>query len=262
MKLCVSDRCFFPWGTWQSSRTIVSLAKDLGYQRVELHPTWGICKEYLLHKRLLCSVKDICSWHIDWRQDRKYDKAPFYKKITHQSSQLFPLSGLAVNTLQKLEKQYQRPVVIHWPENITQYQHPILELHRQLSLGPKQLEKLLANKSIKGLVIDTAKFDGWIKYHQLTKEKTQIIRRFRKYICEIHLRIKSKADLNSFFTSRKSRSISLAEHLIKNKIGDRVVVEAGWPDAGQVSNLWRLDRKKTIDIHNNITRFIKKHIHL
>lgn len=258
IKVCISDRCFFPWSAFRNSKKIVDLAKDLGYEGIEFHPTWAVCLEVLLNGKLSCQTKKISSFHIDWCQDTIHDGYKFFTrdflKPTHQ---LFPPSFLATRVLQKLEKKYKKQVVIHWLENIEQYKNPILELHSLLPIGLGELEEYFEVGKIKGIVIDTHKFSGWMRFNKLKRSSEEILKKLIKQVSEVHFRFKYEDDVKALSGNKETDTIRIMKQLIKLGYQERVVIEAGWPDAGEVSNLWRIDMVKTKKIHTQIISFLK-----
>jgi len=258
MKICVSDRCFFPWSAFKSSKRVIKLAKDLGYEEVEFHPTWNIWGEFLTRKKLVCKAEDISSFHIDWRQDISHDNYGFFtRNFCKLHYHLFPPGFLAVRTLQKLEKKYKKQIVIHWLENINQYQNPILELHSLLSIGLKELEAYFKQGKIAGIVIDTHKFLDWVKINKIKESSYSILKRLMKMIVEVHFRFKTDKDIKFLSGGPDTNSIKIIKQLIKLGYQGRVVVEAGWPDAGTAANLWQVDMAKAKKIHAQIVNFLK-----
>jgi hypothetical protein len=81
LKICVSDRCFFPKSAVMSTQSIVALAKSFGYEQVEFYPTWAVWWETSTKGKLSCQLKDVSSFHINWREDRRNSGQGFLKRI-------------------------------------------------------------------------------------------------------------------------------------------------------------------------------------
>lgn len=256
-KIIVSDRCFFPRSAFMSTKAVVRLAKSLGYQQVEFHPTWAVCWEVLVRGELSCAASDISSFHIDWRQDRVEEGLSFGKRLKHCPSHLFPFTIFATKTLQILEKQYKKQIVIHWQKNIKEYQRPILELHEKLTVNLKQLEEYFKARKIKGVVIDTHKFLGWMKVNKQGKDYHLMLKRLINNVAEVHFRFKYDEDVKALFKGKATDSIKIMQKLIELGYQNRVVVEAGWPDAGVVANFWKIDPVEAKRIHEKIIGLLR-----
>jgi len=251
MKICVSDRCFFPKSAFMSNKAVVGLAKSLGYNKVEFHPTWAVCWEILTKGRLSCKAEDISSFHIDWRQDRIYGGDPWFKRLTNIQSYLFPPTKIATKTLQKLERLYKRQVVIHWEGNIGEYKDPILELHSFLDIGLRKIKDLVKEKKIKGVVVDTDKLAGWLERHK--EKENRVLKKLLPDIYEIHFRFGYKQDINKSLAIEKTHSARILKKLLKLGFEGRVVVEMGWPDKGSVAVLKKYGLAK---VHKKVVEFL------
>jgi len=253
LKICVSDRCFFPKSALMGSKAVVSLAKSLGYEQVEFHPTWAVWWEILTKGRLSCQPKDISSFHINWREDRRNKGMSFVKgNFLVKHSWLFVFESMGLWTLKKLEERYQKPVVVHWPEDFDCYQHPIVELQSFLGLNLKKIEEKLKKGRIKGVLIDTDKFTGWLKAEKEKEEKS--LKRLFPHIREVHFRFGHKENLDPGPIKAKTKSASLMRRLVKMGYQGKVVVEMGWPDPGSIEILKKLGFKKT---HRRIIDFLE-----
>lgn len=257
MKICVSDRCFFPKSAFMNSRAVVKLAKSLGYEQVEFHPTWGVWLEFLAKGKLSCQRADIASFHIDWRQDTIQEGASFWDRLKYLPSHLFPSTSLTTRAMRKLERKYKKPVVIHWQKNIEEYKEPILELHGYLPVGIRQLEKYFKAKKIGGVVVDTDKFSEWMKANELDGNAELILKRLIKKVAEVHFRFKHKEDIKAMFGEKETKTIKIMKKLLKLGYRGRIVVEAGWPDAGRVASFWQIDKGKAKKLHSQIIDFLK-----
>lgn len=254
LKICVSSRCFFPKTAFTSSKEIVKLAKSLGYSQVEFHPTWSIFWEMLTRRKLSCQSEDISSFHVSWREDALPFGLGFFKRnFLTPVYWLFPPEPLGTKAIQKLEKIYQKPVVVHWPEDFVRFRSPLLELQWPLKLNLKQVEKAIRTKSIKGVVIDTYKLKGWLEDQK--EKESMVLHRLFPYIGEVHFRFKQQKDLESLFGGRKTDTIRVMERLLKMDYQNQVVVEMGWPDVGSLKTLGSEGTKK---VHQEIIRFLIK----
>lgn len=235
-----------------SSESVVRLAKSLGYEQVEFHPTWAVWFEVLTKGKLSCQSGNISSFHISWREDGR--TLGFIKKnFLTPAFWLFPLEPLGTKTLQKLEKKYRKPVVIHWQEDFDRFESPILELHAPLGMRLRQIEEKIKAKRIKGVVIDTDKFAGWL---EKTKEKEDLaLKSFFSYIKEVHFRFRQREDVQSLSGKKETKSTKVMRKLVKMGYRGRVVVEMGWPDPESIEILRREGLKK---VHQEIVKFLKK----
>ncbi len=252
LKICVSDRCFFPKSAFMSSKAVVELAKSLGYEGVEFHSTWAVWWEILMKGKLSCQSEDISSFHISWREDGKYLGLNSFKAFFNPDYRVFPFEPLGTNTLQKLEKKYQKPVVIHWREDFVKFKSPILELNGFLDMNCRQTEKEIKRGRIKGVVVDTDKFTDWLKSAE--ERENQALRRLFPYIKEIHFRFGYKEDLNPRSVGKKTKSARVVKKLVEMGYKGRVVVEMGWPEPGSVETLKNLGLK---EVHRRIVKFLK-----
>jgi hypothetical protein len=253
LKICVSDRCFFPKSALMNSKSIVALAKSLGYEQVEFHPTWAVWWETLTKGKLSCRSRDISSFHINWREDRRNTGQGFIRRnFLNTWSWPFVFESMGIWALQKLEKKYRKPVVVHWPEDFDRYRYPIVELQSFLGLNLKRIEDKLKKGEIKGVLIDTDKFTGWLKAEG--ERENHVLRRLFPYIKEIHFRFGHKEDLDPRSVGKKTKSARVMKKLVEMGYKGRVVVEMGWPDSGSIEVLQKLGLKKT---HQKIISFLK-----
>ncbi|MFC1727330.1 hypothetical protein ACFL0Y_02285 [Patescibacteria group bacterium] len=254
LKICVSDRCFFPGSAFKSSKKVVRLAQELGYEGVEFHPTWAVWIETLTKGRLSCEAKDIYSFHISWREDgQRYWQGSWFGKVTLPAYNLFPFEPFGTKVLQKLEIEYQKPVVIHWQEDFGNFQETYLELHAPLGMDLNRVMKALKQVKIQGVVIDTDKFRGWLEKNQL--KEGAVLRELFPYIKEVHFRFGHREDLDLFSGKIKSKSARLMKKLVKMGYRGRVVVEMGWPDKSSVEILEREGFEK---VHQGIINWLRK----
>lgn len=253
LKICVSDRCFFPGSAFKSSRTIVNLAKSLGYEQVEFHPTWTVWLETLVKGKLSCRASDISSFHISWREDGIHDGYSFFKRsFLVPAYWIFPPEPGGTNVLKKLARQYRKPVVVHWPEDFNKYKKCLLELHGSLSLNREAIEKLLKKGQIKGIVIDTDKFSDWILRHK--EKESRVLRRVFPYIKEGHFRFRQQKDVQALLGKQESKTVKLMRKLINLGYKGRVVVEMGWPERELVEVIKQQGVEKT---HQMIVKFLR-----
>jgi len=253
LKICVSDRCFFPKSAFMSSKAVVKLAKSLGYERVEFHPTWAVWWEVLRKRRLSCRSKEICSFHINWREDGRNAGFGFIKRAFLVSAYyIFPPESWCNQTLQKLEKKYKKPVVIHWREDFNRYNSPLLELHSSLGMNRRRIEREIKNGRIRGVLIDADKFASWL---EATEEReNQSLRRLFPFIKEIHFRFRCKEDFESLSGGREAETTRLTRKLVEMGYKGKVVVEMGWPDPGSIEVLRQEGVKK---VHQKIVKFLR-----
>jgi hypothetical protein len=160
---------------------------------------------------------------------------------------------MGIWTLKNLEKRYQKPVVVHWPEDFNRYQYPIVELQNFLGLNLKRLEGKLKRGEIEGVVIDTDKFTGWLKAEEEKEDKS--LKKLFPHIKEIHFRFGYEEDLDSHSIQGKTKSARIMEKLVKMGYRGKVVVEMGWPDPGSIKILKKLGLEKT---HQQIITFLKR----
>jgi len=253
LKICVSDRCFFPKSAVMSSKAIVKLAKSLGYEQVEFHPTWAVWWETLIHGKLICSTGDISSFHINWREDRRNRGMSFLKgNFLVKHSWPFVFESMGIWALKKLEKEYQKPVVVHWPEDFNRYRYPIVELQSFLGLNLKKIEKALKKGELKGVLIDTDKFTGWLEAEK--EKENQSLKRLFPFIKEVHFRFGYRENLDLASKGRKTKSAKVMRKLVEMGYQGRVVVEMGWPDPGSIEVLQKLGLKET---HRRIINFLE-----
>lgn len=252
LKICASDRCFFPKSAFMSSKAVVELAKSLGYEQVEFHPTWAVWWETLIRGKLSCQAEDISSFHISWREDGQHDGLNSFQVFFNPNYRVFPFEPLGTKTLQKLGKKYQKPVVIHWREDVDRFKSPLLELHGPLEMNWQQIEKEIKKGNIEGVLVDTDKFSDWLK---ATGEKeNQALRRLFSYIKEIHFRFRHKEDVEPLSGGKETKSARLARKIIEMGYQGRVVVEMGWPDFGSIEVLRQEGLEK---VHQEIVKFLK-----
>jgi len=245
LKICVSDRCFFPKSTFMSSKVIIKLAKSLGYEQVEFHPTWAVWWETLRRGKLSCQPEEISSFHISWREDGQHDGLNSFQVFFNPDYRVFPFEFLGTKALQKLEKKYQKPVVIHWQEDFAKFNSPLLELHGPLGMNWQQIEVAIKRERIKGIVIDTGKFEGWRK---LTGEKeNRVLPNLFPYIGEVHFRM-------GYVGGKEKESVRIMKKLVKMGYQGRVVVEMGWPDPDSIEVLRQEGLEK---VHQRIVKFLK-----
>lgn len=245
MKICVSDRCFFPRSAFTSSKTIVELAKSLGYEQVEFHPTWAVWWETLMRGKLSCQSEDVSSFHISWREDGRNMGLGFFKSLFNPDYRIFPPEILGTKVIQQLEKMYKKPVVVHWQEDFDRFKLPLLELHGPLGMNWQQIEVAIKRERIKGIVIDTGKFGGWLK---LTGEKEdRVLPNLLPYIGEVHFRM-------GYVGGKEKESIRIMKKLVKMGYQGRVVSEMGWPDFGSIEVLHQEGLEKA---HQRIVKFLK-----
>ena len=255
LKICVSDRCFFPHCAFWCSQKTVKLAESLGYEAIEFHPTWAIWIESMFKNKLNCHPDKISSFHASWREDaRSYWQGSWLGKIIYPAYNIFPPEPLGTKTLKILEKRYQKPVVIHWQQNFTHFQKPILELHGLLKMNKRQILNAISKKEIKGIVIDTDKFKGWLKENK--DSEAQVLKDLFPHIQEVHFRFGHQENLDLFSNKVTSNSAKLTKKLIKMGYQGKVVVEMGWPDKGSIKILHQLGLKKT---HQEIINCLKKY---
>lgn len=253
LKICVSDRCFFPKSAFTSSKAAVELAKSLGYEQLEFHPTWAVWFEVLVKGKLSCQSSDICSFHISWREDGRNAGFGFIKRtFLVPAYYIFPPESWCNRTLQKLERKYKKPVVVHWREDFNRYSSPLVELHSSLGMNRTQIEKEIKKGAIKGVLIDTDKFSGWLK--STGEKESQSLRRLFPYIGEVHFRFRYKEDVDSLSGGRETNSVKLMKKLIKMGCKEKVVVEIGWPDPEAIEVLHKLGLE---EVHRRIVEFLK-----
>jgi len=253
LKICVSDRCFFPKSAFMSSKSVVKLAKSLGYEQVEFHPTWAVWFEVLIRGRLNCQPDGISSFHISWREDGSYFGRGFFERISFPAYHLFPPEPLGTKTLQKLEKKYKKPVVIHWPEDFARFKSPLLELQWPLKMNLRQVEKTIQKGDIKGVVIDTYKLASWAKDRR--EKEDMALKKLFPYIGEAHFRFRHQEDVQPLSGRKETKSVRVMRKLAKMGYKGRVVVEMGWPDPGSIEVLHQEGLKR---VHQKIVKFLKK----
>jgi len=252
LKICVSDRCFFPKSAFMSSRAIVKLAKNLGYEQVEFHPTWAVWFEVLTKGKLSCQSGDISSFHISWREDGRNMGFGFLKNLFNPDYRIFPPEILGTKALQQLEKRYKKPVVIHWQEDFERFKSPLLEIHGLLRMNRRQIEKEIKGGRIKGVVVDTDKFTDWLE--ETEENESQALGKFFPYVKEIHFRFRHKEDVDPLSGGKETKSARVVKKLAKMGYGGRVVIEMGWPDSGSIEVLRQEGLKK---VHQRIVKFLK-----
>jgi hypothetical protein len=253
LKICVSDRCFFPKSAFMSSKAVVKLAKSLGYEQVEFHPTWAVWFEALTKGKLSCQSSDICSFHINWREDGRKGGFGFIKRaFLIPAYWVFPPECLSNLTLQKLEKKYRKPVVVHWREDFDRYRYPIAELHGLLRLNLERVEEMIKNGQIMGVVIDTEKFDGWLE--KTGEKESQTLGRLLPFIKEVHFRFRNKEEVEFLLRGKESKSAQLMMKLVKRGYKNQVVVEIGWPEKGAMEILKAEGFER---VHKKIINFLK-----
>lgn len=254
LEICVSDRCFFPRSAFEGSRTTVERAKNLGYQKVEFHPTWAVWLESLVKGKLSCQSEDISSFHISWREDGRHNGYGFFKRnFLVPAYRIFPPEPFGTKTLQKLEKTYKKPVVVHWQEDFERFNLALLELHGPLGLDGDQVENEIEKGTIKGVVVDTDKFSDWLK--TAGESKDQALQRLFHLIREVHFRFRDQRDFASLSQEQKSESVRLMEELVKMGYNGRVVVEIGWPDPESIEILRQVGQE---EVHLRIVKFLQK----
>ncbi len=252
LDICVSDRCFFPKSAFMSSKAVVKLAKGLGYEHVEFHPTWAVWWETLTKGKLSCRVDDIASFHISWREDGKYGKLGFIKRnFFFLPFWIFPPEPLGTKTLQKLVKKYKKQVVVHWQDDFDCYPFPLYELLKTLGISRAQIEKEVKKGRIKGIVLDTRKFAGWLRTTRETEG--QSLRELLPYIKEVHFRLRYKEGVQAVSGNKETETTRLMKKLIKMGYKGRVVVEVGWPDQGPIEVLRQEGLEK---VHQKIIKFL------
>jgi hypothetical protein len=235
-----------------STKAVVELAKSLGYEQVEFHPTWAVWWETLTKDKLSCRARDISSFHINWREDRRNEGMSFIRgNFLIKHSWVFAFESMGIWALRKLEKKYRKPVVVHWPEDFDRYQYPIVELQSFLGLNLKKVENELKKGRIKGVLIDTDKFTGWLE--ATGERENHVLRRLFPYIKEIHFRFRHQEDAR-LSRSKKTKTVQLMEKLVGMGYKGRVVVEMGWPDPGSIEVLQKLGLK---EIHRRIVKFLE-----
>jgi len=253
LKICVSDRCFFPKSAFMSSKAVVKLAKSLGYKQVEFHPTWAVWFEALTKGKLSCQSGDISSFHISWREDGRNMGFGFFKRnFLTPTYWIFPPESLGIKTLQRLERKHRKPVVIHWQEDFARFRSPLLELHGPLGMNRRQIEKEVRKGRIKGVLIDTDKFSDWLR--GMGERENQSLRRLFPYIREVHFRFRYKEDVELLSGGRGTKSVELMKKLVEMGYKGKVIVEMGWPDPGSIEVL----RQEGQDVvHQRIVEFLK-----
>lgn len=251
-KIIVSDRCFFPWSAFRSSRKIVQLAKSLGYKQVEFHPTWAVCWEALTKGRLSCKAGDICSFHISWREDGVGAGLGFLKRTLMPTYMIFPFKPLGAWVLQKLEKVYDKEAVVHWPWDFKKYKKPILELHSFLEIDFEKVKALIGEKKIKGVVVDTDKLAGWCKRHK--GDEGRVLKELFPFVKEVHFRFGHRRDIGESLDIERSNSARIIKKLLRLGYKGRVVVEFGWPDKESIKIL---KRDGFENIHKKIIGFLQ-----
>ncbi len=253
LKICVSDRCFFPKSALMSSKSVVDLAQSLGYEQVEFHPTWRVWWEVFTRGKLSCLARDVCSFHINWREDRRKAGYGFIRaNFLVKHSWLFAFESMGIWALQKLEKKYKKPVVVHWPEDFDRYRTPLLELHCSLGMTRVQIEKALKKKEIGGVLIDTDKFTGWLEAED--ERDNQALRRLFPFIKEVHFRFGHQENIGLRFIKGRTKSAKVMKKLVEMGYRGRVVVEMGWPDPGSIKVL---RQEGLIKVHQRIIQFLK-----
>jgi len=250
--ICVSDRCFFPKSAFMSSKAVVRLAKSLGYEQVEFHPTWAVFWEVLTRGKLSCQAGDISSFHIGWREDGVGAGFGFLKRMLMPTYFIFPFESLGTLALQRLEKVYKKQTVCHWPWDFEKFKNPILELHSFLHFGLREIKDLVKDGKIKGLVVDTDKFDGWLKRHK--HGENWALKKLLPDICEVHFRFGYKENIGASLNIGKTNSARILAKLIKLGFEGRVVVEMGWPDKRSVFVLKKYGLEK---VHKEIVGFLR-----
>lgn len=253
LKICVSDRCFFPRSAFSSSKRIVELAKSLGYEQVEFHPTWVVWFGVLTKGKLSCQPDDICSFHMGWREDGRNMGFGFIKRtFLVPVYYIFPPESWCNQTLQKLEKKYKKPVVIHWREDFERYKTPLVELQDFLNINLRKIENEIKREKIKGVVLDTDKFSGWLRTNG--EKENQALRRLLPYVKEIHFRFRYKGDAQPLSGGKETKSARVMKKLVNMGYRGPVVVEMGWPDPGSIEVLRQEGLEK---VHQKIVKFLK-----
>lgn len=252
LKICVSDRCFFPKSAFESSKTIVKLAKSLGYESVEFHPTWAVWFEMTSKGKLSAETASISSFHVSWREDGKYFGLNPLRVLFNPNYRVFPFGFLGIKTLQKLEEKYGKPVVVHWPEDFSRYKKSLLELQWPLKMNLKEVEKAIKEKQIAGVVIDTGKLIGWLK--DQNEEEEKVLKTLLPHIGEVHFRFRSQDDVNLLSGRGETESARLMKRLVKMGYCGRVVVEMGWPEEGALE---ALRQEGLVKIHKRIVNFLQ-----
>lgn len=231
---------------------MVKLAKNLGYEQVEFHPTWAVWFEALVRGKLNCQPEDISSFHISWREDGQHDGLNSFQVFFNPNYRVFPFEPLGTKTLQKLEKKYQKPIVIHWREDLDRFKFPLLELHGPLGMNFQQIEKEIKKGRIKGVLIDTDKFGDWLK--ETEESEDQALERLFPHIKEVHFRFRNKEDVEPLSGGKETKSARVMKKLVKMGYRGRVVVEMGWPDSGSIGVLRQEGLEK---VHQKIVKFLK-----
>lgn len=252
LKICVSDRCFFPKSGFMSSKAVVELAKSLGYKQVEFHPTWAVWWEVLMRGKLNCQPEDISSFHISWREDGRNVGLGFFNNLFNPDYRVFPPEILGTKVIQQLEKMYKKPVVTHWQEDFIKFKSPILELNAFFGMNRAQIEKEIKRGRVKGVAIDTDKFTDWLE--EVGEKENETLARFFPYVKEIHFRFGYKEDFKLLSSGRETKSARVVKKLVKRGYKGRVVVEMGWPEPGSIKVLRREGLEK---VHRSIIEFLR-----
>jgi hypothetical protein len=238
-----------------SSRDIVDLAKEVGYEGVEFLPTWRFVREIKKYGKLLANKQMVVSGHRDWRFDRvmmaRLDNKPDWKyQLREKADLLFPTSGACLSALRKFQKYYEVPVSVTWFEDTKNFSPVMLELWG-VDQGINQ-EKLLrwlkSDPKERGVVIDTAKIGKWLKSNNLLEKKERVLEDLFPHIFEVHYRqVKKK---NKWKLGKIHESSEILKLLLNFGYKGRVVVEFGWPD---------LDNPPFGIVSENMDRFRELH---
>lgn len=244
IKPIISHRCLFPYGAFLfSTKQVAEIARDLGYQGVEFLPTWRFVWEIARHGKLLAEKETVHSGHRDWRFDRvmerklgrrSFPSATFGSKPDY----LFPPSFLCLRALKAFQKEYGVPVSTTWFSDLFHFSPTELELWgKEQGIDYQGLWKWLNEDSQnRGVVLDTYKFRGFLKSHQLEKQEDQIIKELLPYIREVHFRPGRGGEEMEDVLKGKIRtdSVQILSEVISTGYEGSVVVEFGWPEAGIV----------------------------
>lgn len=268
LKICVSDRCFFPKGAYfYSTAKMAELAQEVGYEGIEFLPTWRFVWEMKRYKKLLAPNKMIASGHRDWRFDRvmeaKIKKRPWwFYQLRNKEDWLFPPSNCCLSVLKKFQEKYKVPVSTAWFADTENFSPVMLELWSPAQGVDYQglMRWLKENPKNHGVVIDTAKFTSWLKDNNLLKKKRQIFRRLLPHVFEVHYRSKKKGldKAVNLGGGLRDDSDENLKFVLKEGYQGRIVVEFGWPDLEQNLLKWRGDWRQFRQFHQAIINFIRQ----
>lgn len=271
LKICASSRCFFPKGAYfYSTAKMAELAQEVGYEGIEFLPTWRFVWEMKRYKKLLAPNKIIASAHRDWRFDRvmeaKIKEKPWwFYQLRNKEDWLFPPSNCCLSALKKFQEKYKVPVSTAWFADTENFSPVMLELWSPAQgVGWQGLMTWLEkDPQNHGVVVDTAKFTGWLKSDGLLNKRKQVIKKLLPYAFEVHYRFKKKGldqamNLGKNGGRLQDDSDENLKLILNQGFSGRIIVELGWPDVEKNLVKWRGDWRQFKQAHQTIIDFIKK----